>query len=310
MSVRPRHTQGGAVLLLALLAVALIMVLLASVLSRQSKLIHIESAERERQQAMWLMQGAMDWARLILREDARSGTADHLSEPWAVPLQESRLSGFLATQSGAREASKPLDEEVVLSGGIEDAQGRFNLTNLLQGQQIDTQARAQLARLFGLLGLPADRAEDLARTMVQSRQPGAKWLPLRTPDDLAAWGWEQGQIDRLQAHVVILPERTRINVNTASPEVMAATVDGLSLANAERLALARLRAPWTQQGQAQVALGAAFDSNRHDIGSRYFLLRGRLRLGRTELSQTALVKRDGPAVVYRWVMPHATTARP
>ncbi len=310
MSIRLPRAQRGAVLLLALLAVALILSLLGSVLWRQSNLIGIESAERERQQAQWLLRGAMDWGRLILREDARSGVADHLSEPWAVPLQESRLSGFLAPQSRPGEASPSLDAEVYLSGDIQDAQARFNLTNLLLGTQMDGIAKSHLTRLFGLLGLPPERVEELTAQMVQSRQPNGKWLPLRTLDDLVVWGWDPAQIRRLQAHVVVLPERTRVNVNTASPEVLAATVEGLGLSSAERLVQSRARAPWTQTDQAQAAFAGKYDPSLHDIGSQYFLLNGRLRLGRTELSQMALVKRDGQAVVYRWVIPFSTLARP
>lgn len=310
MNTHPSRSQRGAVLLLALLTVALIVSLLGSVLWRQSSLIQIESAERQRQQAQWLLLGAMDWGRLILREDARAGNSDHLSEPWAVPLQDSRLSGFLGVSPSSGGVSPPLSEEVFLSGGIQDAQGRFNLSNLLQGQQIDVVAQAQLARLLGLLGLPSALSEDLAERMAQSRRPGGTWFTPRTLDDLATWGWERGQIERLQAHVVILPERTRINVNTATPEVLSATIEGLSLSTAERLVLTRSRAPWTQNTQAQTAFGAKYDPNLHDIGSQYFLLSGRLRLGRIELSQTALVKRDGQAVIYRWVTPFLTATRP
>lgn len=310
MKVHPSREQSGAVLLLALLAVALIVSMLGSVLWRQSDLIRVESAERERQQAQWLLLGAMDWARLILREDARNGNADHLSEPWAVPLQDSRLSSFLATQPMPDGALPAPEQEVLLSGGIQDAQGRFNLNNLINGPQIDPVAKAQLTRLLGVLGLPTNRAQALSEQMARSRSPNGTWLPARQLDDLLAWGWDRAQIERLQPHVVILPERTRINVNTASPEVLSATVDGLSLASAERLVLNRLRTPWTQESQAQAAFGDKFDVNLHGVSSQYFLLSGRLRLGRTDLSQMALVKRDGQTVVYRWVTPFPTPTRP
>ena len=310
MKARPHRAERGAVLLLALLAVALIVSLLGSVLWRQSGLIAIESAERQRQQALWLLRGALDWGRLILREDARTGISDHLSEPWAVPLQESRLSSFLAAQSGTVGGADTLDQDVFFSGHIQDAQGRFNLTNLVQGKHIDPNAQGELARLLGLLGLPSNLSEDLAEKMVQSRQPGGAWLPARTLDDLVAWGWGPDQIERLRAHVTILPERTPINVNTASPEVLSATVEGLSLAAAERLVQSRARSPWVQSSQAQAAFGGKFDTHRHDIGSRFFLLHGRLRLGPTEVTQTGLVKRDGQAVVYLWVTPFPAVPRP
>ncbi len=304
------RSQRGAVLLLALLAVALIVSLLGSVMGRQADLIRVESAERERQQAQWLLLGAMDWARLILREDARNGNSDHLSEPWAVPLQDSRLSSFLATQPVPEGALPAPEQEVLLSGGIQDAQGRFNLSNLVQGQQVDGIAKAQLTRLFGVLGVPQGRVEDLADKMARSRQPNGAWLPPQSLDDLVAWGWDRAQIERLRPHVVVLPERTRINVNTASPEVLSATVQGLSLAAAERLAMTRLRSPWTHENQAQAAFGEAFNVSLHGVSSQYFLLIGRLRLGRTDLSQMALVKREGPTVAYRWVKPFPTPTRP
>jgi general secretion pathway protein K len=86
--------QRGAALLAAMLTVALVATFAAGALWQQWKSIEIESAERQRTQARWLLTGALDWARVILREDARSGDAsapaDHLAEPWAVPLQEAR----------------------------------------------------------------------------------------------------------------------------------------------------------------------------------------------------------------------------
>ena len=63
---------------------------------QQWRAVQVEAAERARTQSAWILSGALDWARLILREDARNGGTDHLGEPWAVPLAEARLSTFLA----------------------------------------------------------------------------------------------------------------------------------------------------------------------------------------------------------------------
>ena len=91
--------QTGAALLAAMLTVTLVASLAAAALWQQWRSIEVESAERTRQQSLWVLTGALDWARLILREDARSGGADHLGEPWAVPLEEARLSTFLALRT-------------------------------------------------------------------------------------------------------------------------------------------------------------------------------------------------------------------
>ena len=91
---RQRQRQRGAALLLAMLTVTLVATLSAAALWQQWRSVEVESAERARVQSGWILNGALDWARLILREDARTGGADHLAEPWAVGLQEARLSTF------------------------------------------------------------------------------------------------------------------------------------------------------------------------------------------------------------------------
>ncbi|HVK33452.1 MAG TPA: type II secretion system minor pseudopilin GspK, partial [Burkholderiaceae bacterium] len=97
MTARHHAPQRGAAMLVALLILTLVSTLATGMVWQQWRAIQIESAERARTQAAWILSGALDWARLILREDARErGGADLLGEPWAVPLAEARLSTFLA----------------------------------------------------------------------------------------------------------------------------------------------------------------------------------------------------------------------
>lgn len=301
MKVAPVSSHRGAILLMAMLAVALVGALMSTALWRQSELIQIESAERQRQQGSWLLRGATDWSRLILREDARNSTADHLSEPWAVPLQEGRLSNFLSAQPGADTDAESLAvaDQVFLSGRIEDAQGKFNLTNLLQGSDIDVKAQAQLTRLLAVLGLPASAAQTLTAQMKLAAN-GDLFKP-RQLRDLQAWGWDAASLARLQPHATLLPERTTVNVNTASAEVLASTVAGLDLSAAQQLVEQRQRSPWTQMSSAQEAIGKGFDASLHGISSNYFWVSGRLRMGANPLEQTALLKRDNLLVNYVWV---------
>ena len=65
--------QQGAALLMAMLTVALVATLAAAGLWLQWRSIEVEATERQRAQAHWLLLGALDWARIILREDARAG---------------------------------------------------------------------------------------------------------------------------------------------------------------------------------------------------------------------------------------------
>jgi general secretion pathway protein K len=157
------HThQRGAALLAAMLTVALVATFAAGALWQQWKSIEVEGAERQRTQARRLLTGALDWARVILREDARAGDAsaptDHLAEPWAVPLQEARLSSFLAAlPDGTGGTDNTMDDEklaqqVLLSGAVSDLQSRLNVTNLLQGEQLDAKTALAFERLFDALG--------------------------------------------------------------------------------------------------------------------------------------------------------------
>ena len=87
--------QRGAALLTALLLVTLVTSLAAAMIWRQYRAVQIETADRARAQSAWILQGALDWARLILREDARANqreAVDHLGEVWAVPEGTPALS--------------------------------------------------------------------------------------------------------------------------------------------------------------------------------------------------------------------------
>ena len=136
------RSQRGAALLAAMLTVAVVATLAAGAFWQQWRSAEVEGAERQRTQARWLLTGALDWARVILREDARAGDinapTDHLAEPWALPLQEARLSDFLAANaSGVLNDAPGLADQVFLSGHITDMQSRLNVRNLVVNGEID-----------------------------------------------------------------------------------------------------------------------------------------------------------------------------
>jgi len=119
MRAQRTRTQRGAALLAAMLTVTLVATFAAASLWQQWRAIEVETAERDRVQAAWILVGALDWSRLILREDGRAGGADHLAEPWAVPLQEARLSSFLAAERGAADQGRRVETVIVEDDGAE-----------------------------------------------------------------------------------------------------------------------------------------------------------------------------------------------
>jgi general secretion pathway protein K len=161
--MRPSRNQRGAALLTAMIIVTLIASLAAGMVWQQYRAVQIEAADRARAQSAWILQGALDWARLILKEDARASAnkppVDHLGEPWAVPLAEARLSTFLAADKSAM--SDDDGPEAFLSGSIEDAQSRYNLRALLGGLQVPPVEQLTLERLCNQVNAPPGTAATL-----------------------------------------------------------------------------------------------------------------------------------------------------
>lgn len=172
-----RGRQSGAALLTAMLTVTLVATLAASALWQQWRSAEVEAAERGRLQASWVLIGGLDWSRLILREDARAGGADSLSEPWAVPLAEAKLTTFLAADKNISSDSLEGLPDAYLSGRIIDAQSKLNVLDLVDaGGKPVASSVAAFTKLFDLLGLPA---QELSRMVanVQLALPANAVVP-------------------------------------------------------------------------------------------------------------------------------------
>ena len=303
----PLRRQRGAALLLAMLILTLVATMASGMVWQQWRAIQVESAERARTQSAWILSGALDWARLILREDARTGGADHLGEPWAVPLAEARLSSFLAADRDNNSAAESEGLEAFLSGSITDAQSRWNLRRLIdaEGKVAPAQLRV-LQRLVEQAGLPSDSAERIAQSLRKAWAPRVATAPGTTtepaaiaPQRLSELGWlgvEADTVRRLEPWATLLPgDDTRVNVNTAAAEVIAAAVDGMSLGSAQRLVQERQRVPLRDLNAP--ATRAFFPSDPQTslegigVSSRFFVVQGRLRLGERVLEERSLIER-------------------
>jgi general secretion pathway protein K len=297
--------QRGAAILTAMLTVVLVATLASASLWQQWRSVEIETAERSRTQSTWVLTGAMDWARLILREDARKGGADHLGEPWAVPLAQARLSTFLAADRSDAQVDEDAPE-AFLSGSMVDLQSRLNVTNLVQDGKIHEPSYKAFQRLFKQLNLPAFELTALANQLLRAQAPVvAGQAPVDVPllpqdvDQLAWLGVSPRSIAVLRPYVTLLPVPTPVNLNTASVEVLYACVNTFEMADAHRLVTARSTTPLTTLADALKLAGKAdalFIDARHSVTSRYFEVSGQLQVGATTVQVTSLVQRDGMTV--------------
>ena len=307
--------QQGAALLMAMLTVALVSTLASAALWQQWRQVEIEIAERGRSQTAWMMTGALDWSRLILREDARSDQGagvDHLAEPWALPVQESKLSTFLSQDQKWQEG----DAEVFLSGQITDAQSRMNVMNLIEDGRVSPKMLAQFTALFERLNLPLVELQNLAPQLLASLQtksdkaanpaPASANTTALMPQQTAQLVWlglSARTLAALQPHITLLPEVTPLNLNTASAEVLSASLPGLDLASARQAVALRQRGHWPSLDAARKALGAAgrqLEDRHYSIQSRYFEVHGRMRIDNVVHQEQTLVRRDGDQVSLVW----------
>jgi general secretion pathway protein K len=309
------QSQQGAALLMAMVIVTLIATFSASMVWQQWRAVQIEAAERVQSQSQWVLIGALDWARLILKEDRRNGGPDHLGEPWAIPLAEARLSSFLATDKDNSDDAP----EAFLSGGVEDMASRYNLRNVVSEQgEVVPEELAVLKRLCEFAGLPASLANTLAQSYrkavlaalgddaeTQAKLGGATAraqapvLP-QSMDQLTWLGLDAGTVEKLRPYLTLLPDRTPVNINTAPKEVIASVIDGLDLARASRLVQARQRNAFKAVDEVPTLLAmSALNVSRVGVTSDFFEVRGRLRYEDNVIEQRHLVQRTGDDVVVR-----------
>jgi len=233
--------ERGVALVTALLVVAIATVAAVSMASRQQLDIRRTATLLHGEQAWAYVLGAENWARVVLRRDARDSQVDTLAEDWSTRPPVSFVEG------GS------------IVGRLIDLQSRFNLNNLvLSSGEEDKEAVAYYKRLLRNLELDERLAEALVDWIdsdINARFPdGAEdeaYLSLDPPYRAAnrpladaselrlVKGYTAEAVAKLLPHVVALPVRTAINVNTAGAVVLSAVAEDLSVSDGERLVEAR-----------------------------------------------------------------------
>ncbi|NCZ74772.1 MAG: general secretion pathway protein GspK, partial [Betaproteobacteria bacterium] len=248
-------------------------------------------------QIRWIERAASDWARLVLRLDARTTSLDHLGEPWAMAIAQTELDPTV--YGGARAGTK--DAKAVLTGQIQDAQARFNLRNLIQADKLSAPDLQALRKLLAALGLDAGLGEVIA---AYAMSPGFG----RAADLLLVPGFDQATYQRLERYVIVLPQRSALNVNTASAELLHAYLPGLDVAAAQLLIKRREEQAFSNLDALKAKLSGADElpSERFTVFSRYFFMEGVIGYGRVNSRARILYDRnpqsglEGEAVSVVW----------
>lgn len=251
-----------------------------------------------RDQAIQVAVGSEGWVRSILRDDQASSTTDHLGEIWATDIP-----------------ALPLDTEAVqgeIYGQIQDLQGRFNINNLLDSKgEIDQPSFEQYERLLAALGLDArlagitadwldadqteripDGAED---PLYSGLTPSYRTANQRisTITELAALdGMDRASFEILLPHVTALPERTPINVNTATLAVLQSLGPNIRETDAEGLIALREDGGFVDYAGVFAPLVDAGLQNWISETSSYFQLKAVVQIDTVRISLFTLLHRD------------------
>lgn len=287
----------GAAVIAAMLVVAIAASLAAQVFERQQLSVRSIENRMDASQIRWIERAASDWARLVLRLDARTTSLDHLGEPWAMAIAQTELDPTV--YGGARAGTK--EAKAVLTGQIQDAQARFNLRNLIQADKLSAPDLQALRKLLAALGLDAGLGEVIA---AYAMSPGFG----RAADLLLVPGFDQATYQRLERYVIVLPRRSALNVNTASAELLHAYLPGLDVAAAQLLIKRREEQAFSNLEALKAKLSGADElpSERFTVFSRYFFMEGVIGYGRVNSRARILYDRnpqsglEGEAVSVVW----------
>lgn len=233
--------QQGTALVTALLIVALASTAATAMLKQQHVSVRRAGNIINAEQASLYVQSGEAWVAQLLIRDQASNQTDSFADDWA------RLLEPFPIEDGAMQAR------------VEDLQGRFNLNNLLTVEGTPSASdRENFQRLLGLLELDPDLLQPISDWIdpdINASFPGgaedneylgldrpyrtSNLLFVSTSELLLIKGVTPEIYAQLAPFVTALPERTTVNINTASAHILAASIAGLSLAEAESIVSAR-----------------------------------------------------------------------
>jgi general secretion pathway protein K len=252
-----------------------------------------------RAQADQYARAGLDWARGVLLQDLQTaGGVDSLDEGWAQPM-----------------VGLPV-ERAIVSGNISDEQGQFNLNNLVNaaGQKSDADF-AVFQRLLAALEIQPELAEavldwidadgDLAGGagaedayyLALARPYRAANAPLAQVEELyRIRGFDAATVAKLRPFVTAIDRGARVNVNTASAQVLAAVFGpAVSAERIAQLVAQRKVKAFRSTSDVSAIVGSAGNDGlaMMDVKSAFFRVQVLVTQDDVELVSEALIKRNG-----------------
>lgn len=276
--------QHGIAIVTAMLVVALATTAAVAMTLRQQLDIRRTANLLQAEQAAVYLQAVEDWSAWVLLRDSRNGNVDSLGDQWATLLPPVPI------------------ENGQLAGRIIDLQSRFNLNNLVQGNDVSAADVAVFRRLLAHLqldpelvsavidwmdadinySLPAG-AEDEAYLVNEPPYRAAN-RPMASVSELRLVAGVDAEVYRtLRPYVTVLPQPSRININTAPAEVVLAIAEGLEPSEVARFIDDRGTKGYTSVAEAlrhSAFAGRQIDERLLSVNSQWFMVMAELEVGR------------------------------
>ncbi|MFK7962627.1 MAG: type II secretion system minor pseudopilin GspK [Burkholderiaceae bacterium] len=301
------NRERGVAIISVLLTVALATIIVSGLFLREHITVRSVTNRVDLTQARWIERAAIDWSKVILAADLKGGNEDHLGEPWAIPVLDTRLDETVT--AGAK-----IDDDAraaTLSGQMIDAQSMFNLNNLIltsaeNGVGISPANVQAFQKLLSMLDLPEAIAPAVAGRLLAAAQPPSQdgepagALPmLRVNDLLSVRGVTPEVVQALEPFVIFIPtsQPTKVNANTAPAEVLAAIIEDLDLSAAQQFVTQRERSFLRNLQELNDKLRKNVQADLVDFRTSYFLVRGLIRFGRVESFTETLLHRQSQSNV-------------
>ncbi len=270
-----KHQSRGAALVIAMLLTALGAAVAVQMIVPLSGWMEREYRARDTQASYTLADAASSWAITVLAADLRLGPIDHYGELWATPLPPTPVEGG------------------TIEGRITDLQARFNLNNLAP-RGVKSPANITLAKvLFTQAGVPVNLVETLADAIDRDeltddgqseRQRYGRALrsaPLvRFADLLDVPGFTDVFVRNLAAVMIVLPEASPINANTASRALIATAFPAASADAIDKTLLRRAQQPFSAAGDLATLLQQPTLEGVFSANSQYFAVEAVIRFER------------------------------
>jgi len=305
LSAIPPHRQRGVAIITALLVVMLAATIASYLLAQQSDALTRVERASERAQLGLHATTTLEWARSALLVQQKNSIYVALSQPWAQGL-----------------VARPIDTAVA-TGLLRDAQSKFNINNLIDanGKRRDADLEV-FTRLLKTLKLDPglanaildwiDRDDDVSGpngaensyywsqsgtgTAVAGNYGAANRPILNIEELLRVKGVDDAVLRTLAPFVTALPtlngERTRVNINTTSLEVLTAMFPDVSAeVLSETIRVREL--PFTNIAdirERRTQLPAAIVDAYLDTKSRYFEATLAITGQHSQIRQAALLQ--------------------